>query len=116
MGVHRGMHCVVDAIDKLEVQISILHPFKLRQPKRLLCAIAQSARHSSYSTLVPGGVYQCIRPIVNNQFTNLRSCTLIANPMAMNVASTEESPALIKGKGTPITGRKPSAMPTLMKI
>ena len=36
--------------------------------------------------------------------------------MAMKVASTEERPALINGSGTPITGKKPRAMPTLMKI
>ena len=47
---------------------------------------------------------------------NRRSCTLIAKPIAMKVASTEDKPALIKGSGTPITGSKPTAMPTLMKI
>jgi hypothetical protein len=43
--------------------------------------------------------------------TNLRNCTLMAKPIAMKVASTEESPALISGKGTPITGNIPNAMP-----
>jgi len=55
-------------------------------------------------------------PIPNYQLTNLRSCTLSAKPIAMNVANTEERPALIKGSGTPITGKRPRAMPTLMKI
>ncbi len=40
----------------------------------------------------------------------------MANPIAMKVASTDERPALINGKGTPITGNIPKAIPTLMKI
>ena len=51
-----------------------------------------------------------------NQFTNRRNCTLIANPIAMKVAINEARPALINGKGTPMTGRIPSAMPMLIKI
>ena len=35
--------------------------------------------------------------------------------IAMNVARTDDSPALINGNGTPITGNIPSAMPMLMK-
>src|SRR5713101_4651617 len=54
--------------------------------------------------------------VVDSQFTNRRSCTRIAKQIAMKVASTEDKPALIKGSGTPITGSKPTAMPTLMKI
>ena len=41
---------------------------------------------------------------------------LIAKPMAMKVAMREARPALINGKGTPITGEMPKAMPMLMKI
>ena len=40
----------------------------------------------------------------------------MAKPIAIKVASTEDKPALIKGKGTPITGNMPRAMPTLSMI
>jgi hypothetical protein len=40
----------------------------------------------------------------------------MANPMAMNVERIAESPALISGKGTPITGSIPTAIPTFMNI
>ena len=51
-----------------------------------------------------------------DQLTKRRMRTLMAKPMAINVASTEDNPALIKGSGTPITGSSPTAIPTLMKI
>ena len=41
---------------------------------------------------------------------------LIANPMAMKVAIKDARPALISGRGTPITGEIPSAIPMLIKI
>ena len=50
------------------------------------------------------------------QFTNLLNCTLIANPIAMNVAISDARPALISGSGTPMTGNIPSAIPMFMKI
>ena len=50
------------------------------------------------------------------QFTKRRSCTLIAKPIAMKVAMSEARPALINGSGTPMTGKTPRAMPTLIKI
>jgi len=36
--------------------------------------------------------------------------------MAIKVAMSEAKPALISGKGTPITGEIPRAMPIFMKI
>ncbi len=41
---------------------------------------------------------------------------LTTNPIAMNVDKIAESPALISGSGTPMTGKNPSAMPTFIKI
>ena len=40
----------------------------------------------------------------------------MAKPMATEVERMAERPALIKGRGTPMTGSRPSAIPTLMKI
>ena len=36
--------------------------------------------------------------------------------MAVNVERTADSPALIKGSGTPITGKNPSAIPAFINI
>jgi hypothetical protein len=41
---------------------------------------------------------------------------LITNPIAMKVDKIADKPALIRGSGTPITGKKPKAMPTLINI
>ena len=40
----------------------------------------------------------------------------MTNPIAMNVDRIADNPALISGSGTPITGKNPSAIPTLIKI
>ena len=58
-----------------------------------------------------GHPYELFGLLINLQFTNLRNCTLIANPIAIKVAIREASPALISGKGTPMTGEIPSAIP-----
>ncbi len=38
------------------------------------------------------------------------------NPIAIKVERIADNPALINGSGTPMTGKKPNAIPTLIKI
>ena len=41
---------------------------------------------------------------------------LTTKPIAINVDRIADSPALISGSGTPITGRNPHAIPMFMNI
>ncbi len=41
---------------------------------------------------------------------------LTTKPIAINVDRIADRPALISGSGTPMTGRKPSAIPILINI
>jgi hypothetical protein len=44
--------------------------------------------------------------------TNLRSRTLLTSPSIMKFDNTLEPPALIKGSGIPVTGIRPTTIPT----
>ena len=46
------------------------------------------------------------------QFTKRRSRTLFTNPNIKNVESVFEPPALISGRGMPVTGILPTTIPT----
>ena len=47
------------------------------------------------------------------QFTNLRSRTLLTKPSIRNIDKILEPPALISGSGMPVTGIRPTTIPTL---
>ena len=53
------------------------------------------------------------QPLVNClQFTKRRRRTLLTSPNIINVESVLEPPALISGRGIPVTGIRPITIPT----
>jgi hypothetical protein len=46
------------------------------------------------------------------QFTNRRSRTLFTSPSIKNIATIFEPPELISGRGMPVTGIRPTTIPT----
>ena len=85
--------------------------FQTHQEVRM-SAVMQSIRPGKLGW----SITEALKNAKGDQLTNLRNWTLMANPIAMKVAINEANPALIKGNGTPITGKSPSSIPMLMKI
>jgi hypothetical protein len=54
-------------------------------------------------------------PEVLLQFTNLRSRMLFTSPSSMKFDKIADPPALIKGRGIPVTGIRPTTIPTFTK-
>jgi len=52
---------------------------------------------------------------VRSQFTNRRSRTLFTSPSIKNIATISDPPELISGSGIPVTGIRPTTIPTFTK-
>jgi hypothetical protein len=56
-----------------------------------------------------------IRQFKNRQLTNRRSRTLFTSPSIMNTENMFEPPELMSGRGIPVTGIRPTTIPTFTR-